>query len=66
MIGAMHAYPDIDLEHYGEKFDRIREIVDASEVFNARANAQHLDNLQVRIESLESCGSKVDPGADRL
>ncbi len=29
MVAGMHAYPDIDLEHYGEKFDRIREIVDA-------------------------------------
>ncbi len=30
MVAGMHAYPDIDLEHYGEKFDRIREIIDAS------------------------------------
>ncbi len=30
MVAGMHAFPDIDLEHYGEKFDRIREIIDAS------------------------------------
>jgi 2-methylisocitrate lyase-like PEP mutase family enzyme len=30
MVGAMHAYPDIDLEHYGEKFDRIRAVIEAT------------------------------------
>lgn len=40
--------------------------IDAPEVFDARANAEHLGNLQARIESLEPRGNQVDPGADRL
>ena len=35
--------------------------IDAPEVFDSRANAEHFGNLQFRIESLESCGTQVDP-----
>ena len=32
MVGSMHAVPDIDLEHYGEKRDRVEEIITASKL----------------------------------
>ena len=40
--------------------------IDAPEVFDARASVEHLGSLQVRIESLESCGTKVDADHHRL
>jgi 2-methylisocitrate lyase-like PEP mutase family enzyme len=30
LVAAMHAVPDIDLEHYGEKHTKVREIIDAA------------------------------------
>lgn len=30
MVASMHAVPDIDLEHYGEKRDRVEQIITAS------------------------------------
>jgi len=32
LVGAMHAVPDVDLEHYGEKSAAVRDIIDASEL----------------------------------
>jgi ankyrin repeat protein len=39
--------------------------IDAPEVFDARANAAHLGNLQAQIESLESCADDANPNEHR-